>query len=122
AYAWGGGSWPSERWRRRIDHAVVVGERITRLREKARTQTLGQHRCAPRVPVAFETVEDVLVAVLEIRTLARVLHHIEQELVAGHVQIFPVTVAHRALRSGFVAPVEFARMRRRSAGERCSQI
>src|SRR5262249_33755800 len=79
----------SGRW---VNDAVVISEGVARITVGCRSRTLGQHRAVPGCPVVLEAVENVLVPVLEIGPLARVLDDVEQELVAGYVQILPVAV------------------------------
>src|SRR5439155_21805482 len=80
-----------------IPRAVVIRQKIGRVAVGRRLRALGQHGGAPGLPVRLEAVEHVLVALLEIAALARILHHVEQELVAGDLEIFPVALAQCAL-------------------------
>src|SRR3984893_1148539 len=90
----------------RVHHAVMVGHRVTRVSVDSRPRPFREHGAVPCLPVAFESIEHVLAAVLQIGSLARVVHQVEQEFVACDPQVFPVAVAKSALRSGFVAPTE----------------
>src|SRR2546421_5138538 len=92
------------RGRRWVCHPVMIGQEVARIVVARRAFPFGQHRRVPGLPVVLEPVEDFLVSVLAVGPLARVSHHVEQELVAGNPQIFPVTIAYGALRSGLEAP------------------
>src|SRR5262249_2500190 len=112
----------SSRWdtsrrrrRRRIDDAVVISHEVAGIAISRRPGAFRQHGVVPGLPIAFEAIEDLFLPVLEIGPLARILDDIEEKFVAGNAQIFPIAVANRALRSGLITPVEFARMRRGAA-------
>src|SRR5262245_34337877 len=96
--------------RRWVSDAVMISEGVARIAIGCRLQTLCQHRIVPGCPVVLEAVENVLVPVLEIRPFARVLDDIEQELVAGDLQILPIAVAHGSLFASLKAPEQLARM------------
>src|SRR5206468_12870516 len=87
-----------------------------------RPSSFRQHRAVPGFPIALEAIEDVFPPILQIRPLARVLNDIEEELVAGNLEIFPVAIADGALPSAIVAPEQFARMRRSAAGHHREQV
>src|SRR5262249_47758582 len=101
--------------RRGIYDAIMIGCLVARLGIIGGARPFLPPRGVLSFPVALQPLENVLAPVLEIGPLARILDHVEQELVAGDPQIFPIGVAGGALRSSFVAPVELARMRRRAA-------
>src|SRR5215510_12107848 len=105
----------------RVPHAVMVSHRVARVGVRRRPRPFLQHSAVPCLPVAFESIKHVLPPILQIGTLARVLNHVEQKFVPCDPQVLPVAVADSALRPGFVAPIELARMRRR-AGKRWQQI
>src|SRR5262249_5351634 len=103
--------WSTElRWQR-VLRAIVIRHEISRVVVGGRPRTLGQHGGAPGFPIRLEALEHILGAHLEIAALARILHHVEQELVAGNPEILPVALAQRALLAGLEAPIELARMR-----------
>src|SRR5262249_59052949 len=108
--------------RRRVSDAVMISEGVARIAIGCRPRTLCQHRVVPSYPVILEAVENVLVPVLEIRPFARVLDDIEQELVAGDLQILPIAVAHGPLFASLEAPEQLARMGGRAPGEDSPQI
>src|SRR5436305_1229900 len=83
---------PAQLWRQRVLRAVMIRQEIVRVAVGGRALALGQHAGAPSLPVLPEALEDVLVALLEIAALARILHHVEQELVARDPQILPVAL------------------------------
>src|SRR5437879_4068464 len=94
----------------------MIGHEVARIAIGCRRRPFRQHGVIPGLPVALEPIEDIFLPILEIGALTRVLDDIEEKLVAGDPQIFPIAVADGALRSGLVAPVQLARMRCRAAG------
>src|SRR5436309_3155757 len=102
------------RWQRVLG-AVMIGHEIGRVVVGGRPRTFGQHGGAPLFPIRLEALEYVLVALLEIAALARILHHVEQELVASDLEVLPVALAQRALLSGLEAPIELAGVGGRAA-------
>src|SRR5262249_34986689 len=109
----------SRRW---VSDAVMISEGVARIIIGCRSRTLRQHRAVPGCPVVLEAIEHVLIAILEIGPLARVLDDVEQELVAGDLQILPVAVAYGALLPRFETPEQLARMGWRPVGENRQQI
>ena len=80
----------------RIRHSVTIGHKFAGIRVGRGSRSFRKHRTVPSLPVGFESSEDILFALLIIGPLARILHDIEQELVASNSQIFPVTFSHCA--------------------------
>ena len=100
----------------------MIGEEIAGLTIRCRPRPFRQHAIVPGFPVALEPIENILVSVPEIGPLARVLDDIEQELVAGDLQILPIAVAHGALFASLEAPEQLARMGRRAPSEDWQEI
>src|SRR5262245_20554337 len=108
--------------RRWVSDAVMISEGVARVAIGCRSRPLRQHRVVPGCPVVLETVEHVLIAVLEIGPLAWVLDDVEQEFVARDLQILPVAIAQSALFASLEAPEQLARMGRGAPGENLQQI
>src|SRR5262245_38247030 len=100
----------------------MIGKEISRVAIDCRSWTFRQHRVVPGGPVVLKAVEHVLVPFFKIRPLARILDDIEQELIAGDLQILPVAVARGALFPGLEAPEQLARMGRRAPCENWQEI
>src|ERR1700730_4716206 len=81
-----------------------------------------QHPCVPLVPFRDKPFVQVPLALLEIGSLHRVLHHIEQEGVVEDLEVVPIAVAGRLLVVVFVAPEELALNRRRCSCQHRQQI
>src|SRR4051794_28058721 len=64
------------------------------------------HRSVPVLPFGDETLVDVGMAILEVGTLHRILHDIEQERIVEDLEVLPVAVADRPLSVVLVAPEE----------------
>mmetsp|Transcript_67487 Transcript_67487/g.186944 ORF Transcript_67487/g.186944 Transcript_67487/m.186944 type:complete len:527 (-) Transcript_67487:101-1681(-) len=71
-----------------------------------------QHLGVPGQPIGAQLLEPLGFALRQVGAFALVLREVEQELVAGGLQVFPVAVAHRALGVGLVAPEQLALHRR----------
>lgn len=88
----------------RVHHAVMVGHRVIRVSVHSRPRPFREHGAVPCLPVAFESIEHVLTAVLQISSLAWVVHQVEQEFVACDPQVFPVAVANSPVRAWRTRP------------------
>src|SRR5262245_45417776 len=85
------------RGRRWIRHPVMIGQEVAGLAVGRRARTLREHGLIPGGPVILEPVEDILVSVPQVCPFTRVLNDVEQELVAGDLEIFPVAIADGTL-------------------------
>src|SRR5271166_4509207 len=85
------------RRRHLIDDAVVVREKDPGIAIEGRPRPLRQHGGVPALPIGFQAIEHVTVAVLQVAPLARIPDHIEEKFVSDDLQILPVAVADRAL-------------------------
>src|SRR6266849_9277456 len=76
-----------------VRDAVMIGHKVAGVTIGDRSGSFSQHHAAPGFPIALEAIEDVFPPILQIRPLARILNDIEEELVAGNLEIFPVAIA-----------------------------
>src|SRR5260370_869572 len=66
-----------------VRHPIVISEHVPGISRNRRCSSFWQHPVVPRLPVALEPQENVVLSLLEIGALSRIMYDIEEKLVAS---------------------------------------